>query len=112
MADTDQDEQGSLGKGSPGRTPSVSEYGHGRHQGRGPCAELAPDVPKDTWHLRQWLVVEVLIGILEFHDIAIEGDVDREVLDFWYSDRGHCSDELKALKTGSPSDSNICPSKQ
>lgn len=73
---------------SPGRTPSVSEYGHG---GSPWSASRAGPLPgavfsKDTWHLRQWLVVEVLIGILEFHDIAMEGDEDREVSSTWYSD--------------------------
>jgi hypothetical protein len=29
--------------------------------------------------LRQWLVVEVLIGILEFHDFAMEDGEEREV---------------------------------
>ena len=36
----------------------------------------------DTWQLhrlRQWLVVEVLIGILQFHDIAMEDGEKSEV---------------------------------
>jgi hypothetical protein len=56
----------------------------GRHRERGPLPGAGSS--KDTWHLRQWLVVEVLIGILEFHDIAMEGDEDREVSSTWYSD--------------------------
>jgi hypothetical protein len=30
--------------------------------------------------VRQWLVVKGLIGILEFHDIAMEYDMDREAV--------------------------------
>lgn len=58
-------------------TPSVSEYGHRVEIESGVL--LRSWVLKDTWHVRRWLVVEVLIGILEFHDIAMEDDADREV---------------------------------
>lgn len=61
----------------------------GRHRrAEGLCAELAPEVLKTTWHLRQWLVVEVLIGILEFHNIAMEDDEECEVFGVWSLDRG------------------------
>jgi len=62
---------------SPGRTPSVSEYGHvgsaSSDGGRGSLSLRSWLLARiDTWQLRQWLVVEVLIGVLEFHDIAME----------------------------------------
>jgi hypothetical protein len=92
---------------SPGRTPSVSEYGHGGSASR-VGAPSRSCLLRDTWNLRQWLVVEVLIGILEVHDIAMEGDVDREVFGIWYFDRATCSVELDVIEIGVLK--SVCPS--